>query len=636
MLQRVWTSTAATRRTPRRVLWTYSLSTQAPPSRRVAVGWTKVHSPVSPLRQTAMAVSSLHTSASLSVSDQYNDAVKTGEMPTRRKTAFDTYDMTHLVRAMKDFKAVYGHCVVPLTFNVPNTRDVTADGVTRWHPEMAGYELGHKLRTYFRNNRDRIQRLYPEIRPELEALGVDLDQDYNEMMWQQRDLAALRVFKSIYGHVNVEQKFLVPEGDARWPRASWGMALGKCVNTLRLLRRKLPSYKLEDLATLGFCWNTRELPKTPSARKPPAKSKFATSDFSQLPESMRLFKQRYGHIYVPLRYKVGDTMWPGVSAGEWPQEWIGYPLGHRLRSFWRSAERKTELPHITDALNELDVPLHQSERKVMWEHVSVAAVKTYKELYGDLLVHLDFVVPIHDDRWPRQTWGLQLGVWITNWRRGVPRLTASERQELDKLGFVWDVEEFRWSERVLPSMKVFYEEHGHSVVPQNFVVPAGDPWPQVAWGMRLGSIVSMIRSNERYKHQVARDVEALQQIEFVWDVHSHKWDSVWLPSLRVFKQEHNHCNVPQAFVVPSQAPWPEKAWGEALGLAVSNIRSVGHFADFVERDAEELQKLGFVFDHSQFKWDEHILVALRAYVDADGVSPMSRHFMVPGRLCAGE
>ncbi|KAJ0397816.1 hypothetical protein P43SY_000896 [Pythium insidiosum] len=222
--------------------------------------------------------------------------------------------MTYLAPAMKDFKAVFGHCVVPLTFNVPST-SVTVDGVTRWSPEMAGYELGHKLRTYYRNKRNRIQSLHPEVRPQLEALGINLDQDYNEMMWKERELAALGAFKRISGHVNVEQKFVVPHGDARWPRATWGMALGKSVNTLRLLRRKLPTYKSEDLEELGFCWNTRELPKAASVRKPAAKPKFAVSDFSQLPGSMRIFREQYGHIFVPLRYKVGDSLWSGEAAG---------------------------------------------------------------------------------------------------------------------------------------------------------------------------------------------------------------------------------------------------------------------------------------------------------------------------------
>ena len=47
------------------------------------------------------------------------------------------------------------------------------------------------------------------------------------------------------------------------------------------------------------------------------------------------------------------------------------------------------------------------------------------------------------------------------------------------------------------------------------------------------------------------------------------------------------------FVVPSEAPWPEEAWGMKLGYRVNNIRGSGHHVkDHPERHAE-LNALGF-------------------------------------------
>jgi hypothetical protein len=46
-------------------------------------------------------------------------------------------------------------------------------------------------------------------------------------------------------------------------------------------------------------------------------------------------------------------------------------------------------------------------------------------------------------------------------------------------------------------------------------------------------------------------------------------------------------------VVPSEAPWPEEAWGMKLGHRVNNIRgSEQYVKDFPERRAE-LDALGF-------------------------------------------
>ena len=51
--------------------------------------------------------------------------------------------------------------------------------------------------------------------------------------------------------------------------------------------------------------------------------------------------------------------------------------------------------------------------------------------------------------------------------------------------------------------------------------------------------------------------------------------------------------MPNAFVVPSEAPWPAEAWGLKLGKRVSNIRGSEHFVkDQPERRAE-LDAMGF-------------------------------------------
>ena len=60
-----------------------------------------------------------------------------------------------------------------------------------------------------------------------------------------------------------------------------------------------------------------------------------------------------------------------------------------------------------------------------------------------------------------------------------------------------------------------------------------------------------------------------------------------------YKQEHGDLEVPMLFVVPSEAPWPEEAWGVKLGVSVSTIRSQEiHVKDHPERRAE-LDALGF-------------------------------------------
>ncbi|KAE9071505.1 hypothetical protein PF007_g26528 [Phytophthora fragariae] len=52
--------------------------------------------------------------------------------------------------------------------------------------------------------------------------------------WEEKMLVALRAYKEINGDTLVPRPFVIPSGDARWPRVAWGYALGRGVNTLRL------------------------------------------------------------------------------------------------------------------------------------------------------------------------------------------------------------------------------------------------------------------------------------------------------------------------------------------------------------------------------------------------------------------
>ena len=39
------------------------------------------------------------------------------------------------------------------------------------------------------------------------------------------------------------------------------------------------------------------------------------------------------------------------------------------------------------------------------------------------------------------------------------------------------------------------------------------------------------------------------------------WEGSVVPSLKSYKQVHGDLKVPKMFVVPSEEPWPEEAWG---------------------------------------------------------------------------
>jgi hypothetical protein len=51
----------------------------------------------------------------------------------------------------------------------------------------------------------------------------------------------------------------------------------------------------------------------------------------------------------------------------------------------------------------------------------------------------------------------------------------------------------------------------------------------------------------------------LDALGFVWDEFERRWEEV-RAALLAYQELHGDLEVPKAFVVPSEAPWPEEAW----------------------------------------------------------------------------
>ena len=214
------------------------------------------------------------------------------------------------------------------------------------------------------------------------------------------------------------------------------------------------------------------------------------------------------------------------------------------------------------------------------------------EHFGHVRVPTAFVVP-DADGWPEEAHGLELGLQVSGLRTKKKRGTLSQDDvaQLEALRFVWDVPEWRW-QCVRQSLLAYQEVHGDLEVLRPFVVPSEAPWPEEAWGIKLGDRVNTIRSEETFvKHHPERRAE-LDGLGFVWDEYERRWEEV-RAALLAYQEVHGGLEVPQAFVVPSEAPWPEEAWGMKLGYRVNNIRSSGDFVKHHPERRAELDALGF-------------------------------------------
>jgi hypothetical protein len=232
----------------------------------------------------------------------------------------------------------------------------------------------------------------------------------------------------------------------------------------------------------------------------------------------------------------------------------------------------------------------------------LAALDAYGEQFGHVRVSQKFVVP-DADGWPEEAHGLELGRSVQelrarNKRKELPRQDATR---LEELGMVWIRPRWPWP-RVRQALLVYKEVHGDLEVTRAFLVPSEAPWPEEAWGMRLGKSVNQIRASEHFvKDRPERRAE-LDALGFVWDGLERRWEEVHA-TLLAYKVVLGSLVLPLAFVVPSEAeaPWPEEAWGMKLGGRVNNIRSSQemYVKDHPERRAE-LDALGFRWNSLAF------------------------------------
>jgi hypothetical protein len=203
-----------------------------------------------------------------------------------------------------------------------------------------------------------------------------------------------------------------------------------------------------------------------------------------------------------------------------------------------------------------------------------------------------FVVP-DADGWPAEVRGLVLGRKVSLLRQQKKRdtLPQDDVTQLEALRFVWDMREWQW-QCALQSLEAYRGVHGDLEVSRPFVVPSEAPWPEDTWGMKLGHKVNNIRGREQHvKHHPERRAE-LDALGFVWDDQERCWEEV-CAALLAYREVHGDLEVSNAFVVPSEAPWPEEAWGMKLGDRVRNIRGSEQYVKHHPERRAELDALGF-------------------------------------------
>ena len=290
--------------------------------------------------------------------------------------------------------------------------------------------------------------------------------------------------------------------------------------------------------------------------------------FEYTMEALQVFHDKNSHLAIPRHYLVPES-------SSYPSVWHGLDLAGTVYTmgWWQhhvqgQPDRVSELNRIGFVWERL-----QPEWNLILESLIV-----YKSLHGNVLVPSTFVVPYDDDRWPESCWGIALGNSVYKIRNRGDHLGGrnpngwSRRNQLDALGFVWDVDEVRFS-RFRAALEWFGKleqrpaqdpnpagtssvptHSGALMVPSRFVVPENSDWPNDLWGYRLGERCTQVRQKELYVKSQPHRIRILADLGFYVAGGSNsnlRWLEV-VHAAAVYSQMHsNRLDVPTSFVVPA-------------------------------------------------------------------------------------
>ncbi|GLD92780.1 hypothetical protein PINS_up001359 [Pythium insidiosum] len=450
---------------------------------------------------------------------------------------------------------------------------------------------------------------------------------------RQKELAqlveAVQLFHDREGHFAVPINFAVPSSSrsaTAWPTELRGFSLGVKIHKLMQLvaNDKAPKGSQQHIAALEAMG-------------------FPVSNWRQylfntvLLPALRHYQRRHDNLFVPQKFVVpadgSDDDDNDNVASEWPRPTWGYPLGLQVAKLRRDQDLLSAAQ--VDALN--GIGFVWSVRDAKWHEYFMPGLRLFKEIHGHADVPLAFVIPNDDDPdaavWPKHLRGYHLGRHVYMVRSGkYAKYVEQARPELDALGFAFDVSDSLWQYTIFPALEIFSQVYGHCDVPQDFIVPAEDPWPESAYGWRLGHTVRSIRHQGIYEEQVRSARKELERIGFVWNAGDRVEATlrrIVLPAMRAYQTLHGDILVSTDFVVPRDSPgWPTQARGFRLGHWITRVRA-GQI-DLPKVLKQELDALGFVWRFNDERWKNVLLPAFRVYAELHGsCRGMSTKFHVP-------
>ncbi|CAE8733344.1 unnamed protein product, partial [Polarella glacialis] len=216
---------------------------------------------------------------------------------------------------------------------------------------------------------------------------------------------------------------------------------------------------------------------------------------------------------------------------------------------------------------------------------------------------------------------------------------------LQELGFIWDSQDLRFTQQLLPALQMFKDWYGHLNVPFRFVIQDSPDMPALLKEFKLGKVVNQVRSSKYLVKNEAHRLQILDQLGFVWDSEEFNFQEFIIPALEWYRHEFGDLLVPLKYELPESDPLPKLLWGFKFGAAVNKIRSrqeyvkgrpdrqkvldeLGLICEAIPDLEKSMNELGLVGNPQDFIFTQQLLPALRIFRDRHGHSNVPVSFVI--------
>ncbi len=242
------------------------------------------------------------------------------------------------------------------------------------------------------------------------------------------------------------------------------------------------------------------------------------------------------------------------------------------------------------------------------KHVQLHIFRAFKKAHGHLFIPAKFVVPNNTALYPVEFHNFKLGKHTNEILKQLDNLTSkskfkrNELKILHEMGFVKSSVEFR-AALYLDAFRKYKEKFDTTIMKDNFVVPSDDFWPEAAWGVNLGNVLTNIVENRDYESIRPQLAELGFSIGLQTSSHRllavMKQDSEYFQNVcdavHQYRLIHNHVDIPTDFQVPpDDLEYSEHLRGMKLGTIIKNVRKMSLSGGLDPKFRQSLIHLGII------------------------------------------